>query len=334
MSTPSNEPDRASRRSFVENVARSTAALALAPSVASVASANEAGAAKKKPVVDTHMHVWSEVPKLFPYAHPYNPNAADPKNPASLAMLLEDIDDNGVTHCIIVQTIFHGWDNDYVARCIKLHPKRFKGHGLIDPTDPKVADKLEYWVKEHGFAGMRFSAIYYKGKDDWMTSPAHHALWNKAEELGSVFNFFIAPEQLPKLEQMVRSHPAVRITIDHISQIDLGVKDPLPDMKKLLALSRYPNVWVKISELSSVSKSGKYPFPDAMPWVKMVYDSFGPDRLLWGTGYPGGARAAYKRPTLQEELTLVREKIPFLSDEDKDKMLGLNAAYLWNLDVT
>ncbi len=80
-----------------------------------------------------------------------------------------------------------------------------------------------------------------------------------------------------------------------------------------------------------MSKSHEYPFPDALPWIKMVYDAFGPSRLLWGTGYPGASRAFYKRPTLAAELALVREKIPFFTPDDQRKILGENAAALWRL---
>jgi L-fuconolactonase len=111
--------------------------------------------------------------------------------------------------------------------------------------------------------------------------------------------------------------------------MDLGAENPEPDFRLLLAMARYPNVWVKVSELSSVSKSHKYPFPDAYPYVKRVYEAFGPDRLLFGTGYPGTARAAYQRPTLDQEIDLVDKEIPFFSKEDRDKILGLNAAKLW-----
>jgi predicted TIM-barrel fold metal-dependent hydrolase len=164
-----------------------------------------------------------------------------------------------------------------------------------------------------------------------MTSQAHVRLWKKATELGAIFNFFVATDQLPKLAMMIEQFPAVPVVIDHLSQIDLGAADPLPEMKKLLALARYPNVRVKVSELTSVSKSHEYPFADALPWVRMVYDAFGPSRLLWGTGYPGPARAFYKRPTLADELTLVREKIPFFTAEDQQKILGENAAAIWKL---
>ena len=322
------------RRSFLKGLASGAAAVPLAPEALALTwrGAEAERPEVMRPVVDTHMHVWSDQPASFPFAHPFDPAFKAPACKATVDMLLDDMDANGVTHCILVQVIFHGWDNRYVAHCAKLHPKRLKAHGLIDPTDPEVAKKLEYWVKEQGLSGMRFSPIYYKGKDDWLNARSSDALWKRAEELGAVFNFFISTPQLPKLEDMVKRFSGVQVVIDHLAQADLKVEDPLPELKKLLALTRYPNVWVKVSELTSVSRSGKYPFRDAHPWVKRVYDAFGPDRLLWGTGYPGSARGHYQRPTLKEELALIREEIPFFTAADKDKILGGNAARLWKFD--
>ncbi|MGE0379173.1 MAG: amidohydrolase, partial [Planctomycetaceae bacterium] len=212
---------------------------------------------------------------------------------------------------------------------------RLRAHGLIDPTDPAVADKLEFWMKEHGLHGMRFSPIYYRdgrhGGDGWLDAPETHRLWKKAEQLGAVFNFFIAPPQLPKLATMVEAHPDVPVIIDHFSQVDLGADNPEPDFRLLLGMARFPNVRVKVSELSSVSKSKHYPFPDAYPYVKRVYEAFGPERLLFGTGYPGSARTAYNRPSFDDEIRLIRETIPCFTPEDVERILGTNAAKLWDL---
>jgi predicted TIM-barrel fold metal-dependent hydrolase len=302
----------------------------LAAAASVLLASREGAAAPRPPVVDAHVHVWTDGKAPFPYAHPYKPGDV-PKAAGTVEMLLDDMDRHGVSHAVLVQTIHHGWDNGYVARCAQEHPKRLKAHGLIDPTDPRVADKLQYWVKQHGLAGMRFSPIYYRGRDDWLTSAAHRAAWKRAADLGLLFNFYISTQQLPRLEVMVRAFPDVPVVIDHLSQLDLKSRDPEPELARLLALARYPRVWVKVSELTSVSKSGKYPFADAYPWVKRVYEAFGPDRLVWGTGYPGAARAAYGRPTLQQELALVREKIPIFSAADREKILGRNAARLWKL---
>ena len=323
------------RREFLQTAARSTAAFGAGAGAICLADHAVAAAKAKPPIIDTHMHVWANDSKRYPVPHPYVKEftAKDIPHPATVEMLVDDMDQHGCTHAVLVQVIYHGWDNTYVADCVKRFPDRFKAHGLIDPTDPKVADKLEFWMKKHGLHGMRFSPIYYQdgkhGGDGWLHADATHRLWRMAEKLGAVFSFFIAAGQLRKLAKMVKTHPDVKITIDHLSQIDLGADDAEASLRLLLAMAKYPNVFVKVSELTSVSKSGKYPFPDAYPAVKRVYEAFGPDRLLFGTGYPGSARAGYKRPPLNKEIELIRNLIPFFSKSDREKILGRNAQALW-----
>jgi len=320
------------RRTFLQSVATSAAIGALP---ANLASRNQVHAAQPitSPIIDTHMHVWANDPVRYPFRHPYVADFKDPPHEATVEMLIKDMDQHGCTHAVLLQVIYHGWDNTYIVDCTRRYPERLKAHGLVDPTDPRVADKLAFWIKEQGLHGMRFSPIYYQdgkhGGDSWLDAREAHQVWRTADDLGAVLNFFIAPRQLPKLAKMVRAHPQVRVIIDHLSQMDLGADDPEPDFRLLLDMARHPNVWVKVSELSSVSKSGKYPFTDAYPYVKRVYEAFGADRLLFGTGYPGAARAAYERPPLDKAIDLIGKEMPFFTQEDREKILGGNAQRLW-----
>jgi L-fuconolactonase len=288
-----------------------------------------AAAETKELIIDTHMHVWSDDPVRFPFAHPYDPKYVPPKIPASVELVVKEMDEKGVRYCVLVQTINHGWDNRYLIKCLKAHPKRFRGQGLIDPTDPDVATKLGELMKVPGMTGVRFSPIYYKGKDDWINEKSKDALWRKAEETGAVFNFFIASEQLPKLEDRVKRFGKVKVVIDHLARVDLEGKDVEGETNKLLALAKYPNVYVKVSELMILSPSKKFPYRDTYALVRKVYDAFGPDRLLWGTGFPGATRAQADRPSLDDELALIRKEIPFFTAKDRVKILGENAAKLW-----
>ena len=296
------------------------------------AGALASAAPKAVPVVDSHMHVWSADPSRFPFAHPYEPHFKPPATAASVETLLDEMQRHGVSHCVLVQVIYYGWDNTYVADCLRRYPQKFRGQGLIDPTAPDAADRLEFWMRRHKFSGMRFSPIYYRdsrGGDGWLDGPAHDALWVRAEKLRAIFNFFISTQQLPRLETRIRRHPGVRVVIDHLARIDLAQPDPLPEFRKLLALARYPNVWCKVSELNLLSPSKKYPYSDTFPWVHRLYDAFGPERLLWGTGFPGAARAQAGRPSLVSELALIRDHIEFFTAGDREKVLGRNAARLW-----
>ncbi|HKB05647.1 MAG TPA: hypothetical protein VKD90_25725 [Gemmataceae bacterium] len=56
----------------------------------------------KGPVIDTHMHVWSDDADKFPFAHPYDPKFAPPKLAASLDRVVKEMDALGVSHCVLV----------------------------------------------------------------------------------------------------------------------------------------------------------------------------------------------------------------------------------------
>ncbi len=320
------------RREFFRAVGSAAAIGLAAPSASRLrvfsGTIPETTTTSKKPlVIDTHMHVWSHDAARFPLAAGIQARGSA----GTVEVLAEEMDEAGVDHCVLVQSIHHQWDNRYVAHCLRQHPQRFRVQGLVDPTKQDAAERLEYWMREHGFSGIRLRPIYHRGNDGWLHDKSSYPLWRTAEKLNAIFNFYIGTEQLPKLELMLRRFPRVKVVIDHLSQIDLKTADPLPEMKRLLALARYPQVFVKVSELASVSSSGIYPYSDSYPWIKLVYDAFSPDRLLWGTGYPGSkARATARRPSVDLELALIREKIPFLTPTDQKKILGLNAQKLWN----
>lgn len=287
------------------------------------------GLKSSSPVVDTHMHIWSDNESRFPFSHPFNDNFNPPPVAATVERLIEEMDQFGITQAILIQMISYGWDNRYIVDCLHRYPERFRAQGLIDPTDPNRAERFEYWMNQ-GLSGMRFSPMYYQDRDEWLNSRESYSLWEKAESREAVFNFFITTSQLPLLEDMVAKFPGVKVVIDHLSRIDLNSTDPKREFDKLLRLSKYPNVWVKLAELQIISATKEYPYQDTFPYVKYLNDSFGPDRLLWGTGFPGATRVQAGRLTLNKELNLIRNEIPFFTSRELDKIMGTNALEVWD----
>jgi predicted TIM-barrel fold metal-dependent hydrolase len=280
------------------------------------------------PVIDTHMHVWSLDTARYPFDPPES-SYRKPTQDGSVELYLEEMKKDGVNLAVLVQERSSGWNNNYIADCVRRFPKLFVAHGLINPRDPKNADVLERDVKQKGLSGMRLSPIYHPPdkypNDQWLNAPYSYPLWRKAEQIGAVFNVFLAPAQLPQLEDMVRRYPKVKVVIDHLGRPDILSSAPWVENDYLLKLARYPNVWVKFSELYTASKTKQYPYKDVHPFGQMVYQKFGPRRLLFGTGMVGATR----RIPLADELRLIREDIPFFADQDKEWILGGNAAKIW-----
>jgi predicted TIM-barrel fold metal-dependent hydrolase len=274
-------------------------------------------------VIDTHMHVWSQDFKRYPIAPP-EPNIKPLTEEGSAERHIEELKEHRIDRSVLVQPRQYGWDNRYIADSVRRYPKLFVGHGLIDPHDPNNSAVLEREVRQNGLAGMRLSPIYHP-KEQWLNAPANHALWRKAGELGAVFNVFIGAPQIPQLEEMVQRFPRVKVVVDHLGRPEIISQPPWAEDVSLLRLAKYPNVWVKFSELYIISRTKKYPYTDVHPFARSIYDAFGPRRLLFATGMVASTR----RIPLADELRLVREDIPFFKDTDKPWILGRNALAIW-----
>jgi predicted TIM-barrel fold metal-dependent hydrolase len=274
------------------------------------------------PVFDTHMHVWTTDWDRYPFAPP-EATMKRPEDSNTAEEVLEMTARHGVAYTVLVQVRYYGWDNRYLADCLRRFPGRFAAQGLIDPRDPAAPERLAFWMREHGFAGMRLSPSYDRDAG-WLDSPESEPLWRRAEELGAVFNFLIREEQLPQLERMAERFPGVPVVVDH-----MGYPDIEGDTGNLLRLARLPNVTVKVTEFYNHSRTKQYPYADVLPTVRRVYDAFGPRRLLWGTGFVHGERVG--RIPYGQELELIREHVPFVTPEDQEWILGRTAAQIWRM---
>lgn len=177
-------------------------------------------------------------------------------------------------------------------------------------------------MRQHGFSGVRLSPSYQPDQT-WLSSRSSDPLWRKAAELGAIFNFLIRPEQLPQLGEMAERFPEVPVVVDHMGYPDISQDPP----RALLSLARLPNVYVKVTELYNHSRTKEYPYADVLPTMRAVYDAFGPQRLLWGTGFTRGELVG--RIPYAQELELINEQIPFLTPTDREWILGRTALTLW-----
>ena len=191
----------------------------------------------------------------------------------------------------------------------------------------KMLEAVEELVKEQGFGGIRLHFPLHRGNPEGLADKDQNALWDRAQALGLGFIAFGNCAELPIVEKMVRQFPGVKVVVDHMGQLDISEEPPYPLFSNLLRLARYANVFVKVSNLASVSKE-PHPHRDTFPFVRMVYDAFGPQRLMWGSDFPLVFRgySSYSAP-----LEIVRTHLDFLTEDDRQWLVGKTAATVWPL---
>src|SRR5947209_9861138 len=275
------------------------------------------------PIVDTHMHVWKIDPPRYTLEQTL-PDVPLPTTDAPIEDVLIDNAAAGVTHTVLVQPSTAGWNNRYVVESAVAHPAQFAAHGLIDPDSRQNAADLRRWMTA-GMAGFRLNLV--RDKDPaWVSAPRNYALWETAQDLGAVINVQMHPPQAWRLLEIANRYPGVKVIVDHLGKPDITEPPPYEYFSNILALAALPNTYVKVSALSLASRTKEYPYRDVFPWVKMIYEAFGPSRLLWGTGYPG----AHRSLSLDQELAIITQHLPFLLEDDKQWVLGRTAMTIWS----
>ena len=278
-------------------------------------------------IVDTHVHVW----EIDPPKYPVGPTAPTwnsyPDEPGTTDELLAEMDVHGVDWTVLVQTSWSTWDNGYIADSVERFPNRFIGHGLIDPQDPNNAEQVRYWIKERGLAGFRLHPMYYPDEKILLTRQ-NEPMWEEIASLDAVIQFHLSAEFADQVAAIAERHPSLKLILDHMGypQIDADESEFQP----IIDLARYDNVYLKLSDVAGRS-SQDFPYTDVHPFIEKLAGAFGTERMVWGTGYPGHHRVKHNWPTLDQELRLVREGLPFLTEAQGERILGDTAAEIWGL---
>jgi predicted TIM-barrel fold metal-dependent hydrolase len=266
-------------------------------------------------ILDPHVHVWKHDAR-FPFA----PGAKVPDYDATPEMLLNLMRQNGVSKTVIIQVSHYRYDNSYLAAVLKQYRDTFHGVCRVDPLDPAAPDHLSMLCEQQGFRGVRLSPAA-DASGDWIVGPLMPPLWQRCENLRVPMTLLTPITRIPDIQKLVEKFPGLNVVIDHMA--DCPVDHP-EQLENLVALVRYPKVYVKISHTWSLSKEA-YHWRDSQRLVKRLYDTFGPKRLMWATDWP----IALDRATYSQRLTVVRDDMSFLNAADKEWILSETIQQVW-----
>jgi predicted TIM-barrel fold metal-dependent hydrolase len=260
------------------------------------------------------VHLWkAETPdwKWVPGRQPQLPE------PFTIERLIPMMDEAGVDRVVIVPPSWPGDRNDYAIEAVKRYPNRFRIMGRIPLENPKSAELLPKWKEQPGMVGMRLT-FNNAQTIPWLSDGTSDWFWPAAEKAGLPVMCF-TPGISAKLAPIAEKHPRLPLILDH-----MGVSAALLNENKLddalaqtVALAKYPNVSVKLSASPGISRE-PYPFRDVAGHIKRVFDAYGPQRSYWGTDLTN----SYAKASYRQRVSQFTEELSFLSDSDKDWVMG------------
>ena len=241
-------------------------------------------------IVDTHPHVVSTDSARYPIS-PLGGKRSDWSHERSITTeeLIDAMDDAGIAKAALVHSsTTYGFACDYAADAIAAFPDRLTGVFSVNVLAGDAVERMREWYAK-GLTGMR---IYVKGttvKTAWLAldDPRLLPVYDCAAEYGITIAVNVnAADGFDQLESALRLRPGVNFFLDHAGRADYSKGAPFEAAAPLFNLSRYPNLYLKITSVNFLKGKG---WEEPAPIVKRLVAEFGADRLAWGSNYPASS---------------------------------------------
>jgi L-fuconolactonase len=303
------------------------AAISLALSAWFGASAAQAQSKPAGPgkIIDTHIHIFQVTrPGGVPWPPPANKTLYKDFSTADYKAMAAQ---HGITGAVIVEASPIYDDNVKLLSQIK-GDKFYRGLvGNLEVGKPDFVESLNKLSKHPKLVGIRaFLWAPTLTLDD--VQMAHvKELEKRGLTLDLISRGTLNPKD--KIEKLAAAVPNLRIIIDHLA----GAKGKTPAREweaAVMKLAAHKNIYIKFSSFfdmynPAASEDNPWKAPTDLasykPHFDVLYQAFGPDRLIYGTNYPvvtlGG--------TVADHNAIAEQYLAPLGRATRDKVMFRNA---------
>ena len=201
--------------------------------------------------------------------------------------------------------------------------------GVVGWTDfeaPDAAHRIAALAARPGLVGLR-PMIQDIAADDWMLRPAIAPALKAMAEEGLVFDALVLPRHLKILREFIARNPALDIVIDHAAKPNIATGEIDNWARDMRMLARETMAVCKLSGLATEAAPG-WTVDTLRPYVEVLLDAFGADRLMWGSDWPVlNLNGGYAR-----WLDAAEQLTAGLSTGEREAIFGRTAAIFYGIE--
>jgi predicted TIM-barrel fold metal-dependent hydrolase len=141
------------------------------------------------------------------------------------------------------------------------------------------------------------------------------------------FDLCVLPRQMETAIGLARACPEVQFVLDHCGVPDVKGAALDPWRAGIRAIAALPNVAAKLSGIVAYADPESWTVADLRPFAEHVIESFGWERMMWGSDHPVCTRSA----SLGRWMDATHVLLAGASETEKAGLLGLNARRIYRL---
>lgn len=248
-------------------------------------------------MIDSHTHAWGAPTEKHPWVN--GPlldlvDTFDVHTVYTADRLLADMDRHGVDEAVVVGYPICDWtDNWYTVQAAAEHDRLY-GIVMVDPFADDAAAQLRQCMDTEGVIGVRLGAACpYDGmwqtfdpSTTWLRDAIGETeFWNAVDEMNAAVQILCDHRQLDQALELVETYPDVSYLFDHFAHAGPDTPTDEGTFAQFAELAEYDSVAVKVSEIPHWSET-TFPYVDMHDHVRWYLDTFGRERVIWGSDYP------------------------------------------------
>jgi len=198
--------------------------------------------------------------------------------------------------------------------------------GWVDLRSPGVAKELAEFAAQPKFVGVRH-VVQDEPDDQFLLRDDFQRGIATLHEFGLTYDLLVLARQLPAAIGLAQKFPQQAFVLDHLAKPPIKTGGLSPWREQLRALAQLPNVACKVSGLVTEADWQNWRVDDFQPFLDIVFESFGPDRLMFGSDWPVCLLAG----SYERVFGLVQNYVSQLGADTEAKFFGANAENFYGL---
>lgn len=273
--------------------------------------------------IDSHQHFW----QYDPIRHDWITEEMSVIRKDFLPKDLEPIlKQHNISGSVLVQVDQTEAENEFQLRNAEENDFVKGVVGWVNLQADNIEERLEFYQQYKKMKGFRH---ILQGEADraLMLKPAFMNGVSKLKKCGYTYDILIYTDQLKYTKEFVAAFPGQPFVIDHLAKPNIK-EHKIDDWKKdIEAVAEHENVYCKISGMVTEADWLNWKKEDFTPYLDVVVEAFGIDRILYGSDWPVCLVAA----TYEQMKSIVDDYFSSFSKDEQQKFFGNNAIKFYGL---
>jgi L-fuconolactonase len=274
--------------------------------------------------IDSHQHFWKASRGDYHWMSPAVPALCRDYLPADLQPLLKK---NKIDKTIVVQAAQTKAETDFLLDLAAQYDFIAGVIGWLDMDSPDFPRELDLYSKKPKFLGIR-PMLQDLPDDDWILRPRVIEALKWIADRDMPFEFLTYPRHLPHVLTVLEKIPGLRAVVDHVSKPEIKKRKLDPWRSLMARVAGHPNLHCKLSGMITEADFKTWTPDDLRPYVEHVLDSFGVERVMFGSDWPVCLLAGSYDQVAAALQAVVK---PRLNQQDEIAVFGGNAARFYKL---